>query len=100
MDLITRLADEVCAAGSENLSVFGGRFEGGYWIQQDPRELARLVACLAAQGPFHSSLEIGTAAGGTTRFIREHVVVAQTAIVDNGLHPRWPAWRENQKAIP
>ncbi len=87
-------------AGSDNLEVFGGLYEGGYHIQQAPEELARFTLLLAALGPFESSLEIGIASGGTTRFLREHVEIRSTVTIDDGLHPKSVIWqRENRHAV-
>ncbi len=48
-------------------------------------------------GPFQNSLEIGTAAGGTTRFIRELVTIERTVILDDGKHPRFPVWMNQNR---
>lgn len=98
--LLTDLVDRVHAAGSDHLPTFGGSFEGGYGIQQVPEELARLTCLLAAYAPFRDSLEIGIAAGGTTRFLREHVDIARTTVIDDGRHPRFPTWSLNRHHVP
>jgi hypothetical protein len=96
-DLVGTIAAAVEQAGSDHIPLFAGTWEGGYWIQQQPDELARLVCLLAAMGPFKSSLEIGIAAGGTTRFIRDFVTIENTLVIDDGKHPRFPIWQTENK---
>ncbi len=97
MDILQYLIERVETAGSDHIPLFGGRFEGGYSIQQVPDELARLICLLAAHGPIRNSLEIGTASGGTTRFIREYVTIQRTVIIDDGKHPRFPVWTSKNR---
>lgn len=97
--LLCQIEASALLAGSNHLPLFGGTFEGGYQIQQHPGELARLICCLSAHAPFKSSLEIGIASGGTARFIREHVPIVQTAVIDDGLHPTFPLWAENREHV-
>lgn len=70
--------------------------EDSWRIQQDPRELARLICVLAANEPFACSLEIGIASGGTTRFIREWVHVERTTVIDDGKHPDAGLWADHK----
>ena len=99
-DLIDAVATAVSNAGSDDLGVFGGTWRGGYWIQQHPAELAKLVCLLATHGPYKSSLEIGIAAGGTTRFIRDMMTIEKTAVIDDGNHPRFAVWQsENRQHV-
>jgi predicted O-methyltransferase YrrM len=97
--LLDQIVAEIEDAGSDHLPTFGGRYEGGYAIQQHPEELARLVCLLNAYGPFVSSLEIGIASGGTTRFLREQVAILQSAVIDDGRHHRFTEWLANRAAI-
>lgn len=100
-DLLSSLIRDVEVAGSDHVPTFGGLYEGGYHIQQVPEELARLTLLLAARSTFESSLEIGVAAGGTTRFLREHIDIRQTVVIDDGHHRKAGVWREqNRHAIP
>jgi hypothetical protein len=97
MQILEHLVERAETAGSDHLPLFGGRFEGGYYLQQVPEELARLICVLAAHSPFQTCLEIGTASGGTTRFIREFVKIEKTVIIDDGKHVRFPIWTSQNR---
>jgi len=95
------VVEQVERAGSEDVGYFGGLYEGGFQIQQRPVELARLVCLLASYSPFASYLEIGTAAGGTTRFLTEWLRIDRTAIIDDGNHRKYSVWvTQNSKLVP
>lgn len=87
----TELIEAVEEAGSDHLATFGGRFEGGYNIQQDPGELADLVLALSGRG-LRSYLQVGSAAGGSERFLCERLCIPRLTIVDDGKHPKFPVW--------
>ncbi len=88
------------AAGSDSLQVFGGRYEGGYCIQQDPVELASLIEYLLLIGRhFDNYIEIGSAAGGATRVLAEIFEFKNVFIIDNNQHPRHRLRKENLKNI-
>ena len=89
----------ICAAGSASHRFFGGTWTGGYYLQQNPAELAQLMRTLRQSGPFADSLEIGIAAGGTTRLIREHVSIGATTVIDDGTHPHHIHWQRNRVGI-
>ena len=56
----------VLNAGSNHLWVFGGKFQGGYELQQDPDEITAFL--MDYQGKeIENFIEIGVAAGGNTR---------------------------------
>ena len=98
--LLQSLVAEVERAGSDDVGYFGGLYEGGLQIQQRPTELARLVCLLAGYSPFANYLEIGTAAGGTTRFLTEWLAIHRTAIIDDGKHRKHPVWlAQNRRGI-
>lgn len=73
--------------GSDD-EAFGFRVKrDGYYIQQHPGELARLILHLMARSPeLGLFLEIGAAAGGTMRAISEYVTVVDTLTIDDGKH--------------
>lgn len=72
---------------------FGSQYTGPYKMQQDPGEFAQLVAILKDRKP-QSYLQVGSAAGGSERFICEQVGIKHLYIVDMGDHPEFPTWRE------
>jgi hypothetical protein len=79
-------------AGSDSTHVFGGGFEGGYKIQQNPEELAALLAYLrirtASGGPgIGEYLEVGVASGGTARYLGDQLPIWRMSGADDGKHP-------------
>jgi predicted O-methyltransferase YrrM len=95
--LLPEVTEAIHRAGSDHIPTFGGTHEGGYCIQQVPEELAQLICLCAAFGPFASSLEIGTAAGGTTRIMRDYVAIGSTVVIDDGRHPKFPVWQNDNR---
>jgi len=88
-------------AGTDNLSHFGNGYvaEGGYSLQQNPDEFAALVVHLSAFNP-RIFLEIGSASGGTARFLHEHLVFRRMLSIDDGTHHRYPEFAANTKGLP
>lgn len=80
-----RILSHIREAGSDNLGYFGGKYEGGYHVQQVPEELAELVMFLQGR-PYPKMLEIGSAAGGFARLMRELLAIGDIYIVDNNGH--------------
>jgi hypothetical protein len=101
--MLETLIKEIEEAGTSEL-LFGGTWVGGYHIQQDPSELAKLVECLRTNisraGSAGSYLGVGVAAGGTERFIAEKVGLDSLTIIDNGEHKQFDVWQKvNKPAI-
>lgn len=90
------LVEIVERSGSDSLKVFGGKFEGGYHIQQDPDELAGLIDALQGR-EIKNYLQIGCAAGGTERLIVETCGIKCLTVIDNGEHPKFNIWIERNK---
>jgi hypothetical protein len=95
------LIEQIIAAGSDNADHFlkgvHGAFTGGYRIQQDHEEFAKLIAVLREYGPYHNALSIGIAAGGNERFLLEHIKVDSLAVIDDGKHPAHRFWESQNK---
>ncbi len=71
LDLIEQF---ILDAGSDNLGVFGGIYEGGIHCQQIPDEIAPCILTILESGEsIKSYLEIGVAAGGST-FLFNHFI--------------------------
>jgi hypothetical protein len=91
---VNAIAEAVLAAGLDDHEYFApglpGAWTGGYYIQQNPLELAALVSMLRGRSVFKSALSIGVAAGGCERFLVESVGIRQLAVVDDGQH--WNRW--------
>lgn len=90
------LVDKIRKAGTDNLSHFGNGYEkeGGYSLQQNPDEFAALVLMLDA-GEHRQLLEIGSASGGTARFLSEQCKIDEILSIDDGGHHRYPELAHN-----
>lgn len=75
---------------------FNSPFEGPYCMQQSPSELAQLVATLQNRN-LQTYLQVGSAAGGTERFICEQTAIKTLHIIDTGDHPEFHVWREQNR---
>lgn len=71
---------------------FGSKHMGGYRMQQAPSEFAHLVRILMDRKP-KTYLQVGSAAGGSERFICEKVGIKTLHIIDYGDHPEFPIWQ-------
>ena len=76
----------VLNAGSNHLWVFGGKFQGGYELQQDPDEITAFL--MDYQGKeIENFIEIGVAAGGNTRIFCDFLNVKNVYTMDLNEHP-------------
>lgn len=82
-----RILEAILAAGSDDVHMFGGRYDGGLHIQQVPEELADAVMDLQGR-PYQKYLEIGAAAGGTARILRDLLEIPNVYVVDDNKHPK------------
>jgi predicted O-methyltransferase YrrM len=93
------LIEAIENAGSDHLPTFGGRFEGGYHIQQNPAEFADLLMAVKGRD-IQSYLQIGIAAGGAERILSEYVGIRQLTVIDDGRHRKFQIWiNENRPAL-
>jgi predicted O-methyltransferase YrrM len=94
--------DRIRALGTDSLVHFGNHyaFEGGLSLQQNPDELTALSLFLKERGPYHHYLEIGSASGGTCRFLFETVGFRTALSLDDGSHPRAGEQADNFRVIP
>lgn len=77
---------DVKKMGSDNLSVFGGTFEGGINLQQIPDEI---VPCLnVINSKIKNILEIGSAAGGMAWLFNHVFEPDNIIIIDDNTHPK------------
>lgn len=84
------IKEHVLSVGSKQVSIFGGRWEGGYCIQQDPDEIANLLYDLKDK-KVEEYLEIGCADGGVTRLICDVLNVNNVTTLDLGwADMNWP----------
>lgn len=87
--------EAVLSAGSESTDFFGGRFTGGYHLQQRPEEMAALLTFLCIQNstrPIKQYLEVGSASGGFIRLIHEQLGFEKAVMIDDG------KWREDEQS--
>jgi len=79
-----------------------GATTGGYLLQQNPHELASLVTFLKHARPrgLGTYVEIGTASGGTLRFLHEELPSERLLSIDDGEHPHAKYRGENLRGIP
>ena len=80
------ILDIVLNAGSDSLEVFGGKFKGGYELQQCPDDISEFL--LEYQNlEIENFLEIGVAAGGNTRIFCDFLKIKDVYTIDLGEHP-------------
>lgn len=88
---VDEIKEFILQAGSDNVSVFSGKFEGGVHCQQVPDEFAACLAAILATGHrIENYLEIGVAAGGTTYHVHHFADPETIILVDNNVHPKAP----------
>lgn len=81
----------IIEAGSDNVSVFSGKFEGGVHCQQVPDEFAEFISAILSSGKeIKTYLEIGVASGGTTYHIDHFIKPETIVLVDNNSHWKSP----------
>ena len=89
-----KLIELIEAAGSGSMSYFGyPELKNGLYLQQDSEEFASFVHYVASKlPPATLSLDLGTASGGQTKFLRDYYSCDKTIILDIGLHPNFKEW--------
>lgn len=87
-DLLRR----IYLVGSENLSIFGGWYQGAYCLQQSPEEAAEFLTLAKSYVHHPRLLEVGSATGGFARLIDDELSCQSIRIVDNNIHPQHQ-WR-------
>jgi cephalosporin hydroxylase len=90
------ILDFVLNAGSDSLEVFGGKFKGGYELQQCPEEISDFL--VEYQNiEIENFLEIGIAAGGNTRIFCDFLKIKDVYTIDLDEHPSI-SYENNPKA--
>ena len=73
--------------GSDCLNRFGGIYQGGIRLQQNPDELADLIIFLQENKPYEIDyLEIGCASGGLTYIMDYFLDIRNIILIDDDLH--------------
>lgn len=84
-----QLISEILDFGSDNLPVFGGKYEGGIHLQQNVNEIADLIMFLDDNKPYKNFLEVGSAAGGNTFILNNYFKFKKVAVIDDNKHEKW-----------
>lgn len=82
------LIKTIQAAGSDSVENFGGTFNGGYHVQQNPEEFAYIIQVLTKFKVRGELLEIGSAAGGSARLLYELLDLSYVYIIDDNKHSK------------
>lgn len=95
------LIKEIESAGSGHGEFFGFPLRtDGLYLQQDPEEYASFVEFMAKKvPPADLTLDIGTAGGGQTKFLRDYFSAEKTIVVDIGQHPDFQQWNRIKKLV-
>lgn len=86
--------------GSDDISTFNGKYEGGCHCQQIYDEFAPLILSLLESGEkIEKYLEVGVAAGGTTFILNHYFNLKTIVLVDDNKHPKAKLRKEVLKDI-
>ncbi|MDH3317986.1 MAG: class I SAM-dependent methyltransferase [Gammaproteobacteria bacterium] len=98
---IEEVRQAVIEAGSDDTEMFGfPEKSDGLHLQQNPDEYAEFVCFMANEvAPAELALDIGIAAGGQTKFLRDYYPVAKTIVVDIGEHPKFHHWQRIKPTV-
>ncbi len=97
---LNEIINYVNKCGSDRVDVFGGSYEGGYHIQQNPYEISMAILKINEYyKEIDNYLEIGSAAGGTTRLISDFIKLKNVYIIDDNQHPKYKIRENNLKHL-
>jgi predicted O-methyltransferase YrrM len=82
------LMKEISELGSDNLDVFGGKYEGGIHLQQRLDEISDLIIYLIDKIDEVNFLEIGSASGGNVFVFNKYFNIKNIVIIDDNNHPK------------
>lgn len=86
---INEIAEYVYEAGCDHVGTFGCKFEGGIQAQQIPDEIAPCIHHIVESGEsVKNYMEIGVAAGGTTRLMVNFLKPEKIVLLDDNKHPK------------
>lgn len=86
MDKIEKYVNDL---GSDSIGVFGGILEGGAHCQQMPDEIAPCISAILKSGKeVNAFLEIGAAAGGTTKLFHHFFKPMWCVFIDDNMHAK------------
>jgi len=93
------IVEQILNLGSDNLDVFGGKYEGGIHLQQHPLEYAEFINKLSYNKP-KSLFEIGSAGGGNIGALNHFFKLEYCLVLDNNMHPKHPLRAKVLQGVP
>lgn len=80
------ILEHVLGAGSNSIEVFGGKYNGGYELQQCPQEITEFLFKYQ-DIEIENFLEVGVAAGGNARIFCDFLKIQNVFTIDLDEHP-------------
>lgn len=103
---INEIEEKILSVGSDSVEYFGGRFTGGYYLQQSPDELSNFIKMIFdSDKQIKNYLEIGSATCGLMRILNDMFIFENNVTIDIGERINQgqallDAYNENIKHIP
>jgi predicted O-methyltransferase YrrM len=94
---INQIKEYILSQGSDSLYHFGGAYEGGIHLQQDPDEISEILNFILNKKEIDSMLEIGSAAGANAKVFYEILKLNELFIIDDNQHGKHLFRKENLK---
>lgn len=86
---IEEIKQYILEQGSDSLHHFGGSYEGGIHLQQNPNEISEILNFLLQSGKeFNYMLEVGSAAGANAKVFCEILEIKELFIIDDNKHDK------------
>lgn len=99
--ILSELESVIIDLGVDDISTFGGKYEGGVHLQQVASEIAECIYDLKeVNRKFSNFLEIGSAAGGNTYLFNHFFEFDNIAIIDDNRHKKYALRQEVLKDVP
>jgi len=97
---INEIKEYILNQGSDCVNTFGGNYQGGIFLQQNPDEISQVLSYIIENKyKTESMLEVGSASGANAKVFCEILGVKELFIVDNNLHSRHVSRPENLAKI-
>lgn len=97
---LNQIKSYILDQGSDSLYHFGGKYEGGIFLQQNPTEISEILNFLIkTDKDFEFMLEVGSASGANAKVFCEILKIKELFIVDDNQHGRHNLRPENLKNI-
>lgn len=97
---VNEIKDFILKQGSDCTTTFGGEFQGGIYLQQNPDEISQVLSFIIENNyKCDSMLEVGSAAGANAKVFCEILKINDLFIVDDNRHWRHNIRKENLSKI-